>query len=201
MKTLNRSRALLAALPLAGIALAAVPAAAATGQQATGSHTVHVSAKLTVTHTAPPVCKAGVCVVRNHGTGTLTPYGAVTFSTVVTADTRQPPCGTGSQWVNRIIRTITTSQGKLVLHEAACCAPSLSSGARSRRSGPPTAPTAPASSPAPAARAPTPPTRRRTPPPRTAPSPFLASGRATDRYGGTRPMAALNRSRPRNRLA
>lgn len=123
MKTLNRSRALLAALPLAGIALAAVPAAAATGQQAAGSHTVHISAKLTVTHTAPPVCKAGVCVVRNHGTGTLTPYGAVTFTTVVTADTRQPPCGTGSQWVNRIIRTITTSQGTLVLHEAGLLCP------------------------------------------------------------------------------
>lgn len=26
--------------------------------------------------------------------------------------------GTGSQWVNRIVRTITTSKGKLVLHEA-----------------------------------------------------------------------------------
>jgi hypothetical protein len=118
MKTLHHSRALLAALPLAGIALAAIPAAASAS-----SHTVQISAKLTVTHTAPPACKAGVCIVRNHGTGTLTPYGKVTFTTVITADTRQPPCGTGSQWVNRIIRTITTSQGKLVLHEAGLLCP------------------------------------------------------------------------------
>jgi hypothetical protein len=115
---LHLSRALLAAIPLAGIALAAIPAAAATS-----THTVHISARLTVTHTAPPACRAGVCIVRNHGTGTLAPYGAVTFTTVVTADTRQPPCGTGSQWVNRIIRTITTSQGKLVLHEAGLLCP------------------------------------------------------------------------------
>jgi hypothetical protein len=123
MKTLTTTRALLAALPLAGIALAAVPAAAATGQQAAGSQTVHISAKLTVTHTAPPKCMAGVCIVNNHGTGTLAPYGTVTFTTVVTADTNQPPCGTGSQWVNRIVRTITTSKGKLVLHEAGLLCP------------------------------------------------------------------------------
>jgi hypothetical protein len=125
MKTLDRSRALLAAIPLAGIALAAMPAAAVAmpPPAAAGSRTVHVSAKLTVTHTAPPVCKAGVCVIRNHGTGTLAPYGKVTFTTVITADTRQPPCGTGSQWVNRIIRTITSSQGKLVLHEAGLLCP------------------------------------------------------------------------------
>jgi hypothetical protein len=118
MKTLHTSRTLLAAIPLAGIALAAIPAAAATS-----THTVQISAKLTVTHTAPPVCTAGVCIVRNNGKGTLTPYGAVTFTTVVTADTNQPPCGVGSQWVNRIIRTITTSQGKLVLHEAGLLCP------------------------------------------------------------------------------
>ena len=113
MKALHPSRILLAAIPLAGIALAAVPAAAATG-----THAVHISARLTVTHTAPPVCKAGVCIIDNHGTGTMTPYGTVTFTTVITADGNQPPCGTTSQWVNRIIRTITTRQGRLVLHEA-----------------------------------------------------------------------------------
>ena len=117
MKAFPASRALLAAIPLAGPALAAIPAAAATGPHA-ASQTVHISAKLTVTHTAPPVCTAGVCVIHNHGTGTLTPYGAVTFTTVITADGNQPPCGATSQWVNRIIRTITTSKGKLVLHEA-----------------------------------------------------------------------------------
>jgi hypothetical protein len=113
MKALHPSRILLAAIPLAGIALAAVPAAAATG-----THAVRISARLTVTHTAPPVCKAGICIIDNHGTGTMTPYGKVTFTTVITADGNQPPCGTTSQWVNRIIRTITTSKGKLVLHEA-----------------------------------------------------------------------------------
>ena len=113
MKALHLSRTLLAAIPLAGIALAAVPAAAAAGP-----HTVHIRARLTVTDTAPPVCKAGICIIDNHGTGTMTPYGTVTFTTVITADGNQPPCGATSQWVNRIIRTITTSKGTLVLHEA-----------------------------------------------------------------------------------
>jgi hypothetical protein len=166
MKALHRSRALLAAIPLAGIALAAVPAAAAAGP-----HTIHVSARLTVTYTAPPACTAGICVIRNHGTGTLAPYGAVTFTTVITADGNQPPCGSTSQWVNRIIRTITTGQGKLVLHEAGLQCPSPASVLRSRRSGPPTVPIAPASSTAPVARAPTPPTPRTTPPPRKESSP------------------------------
>ena len=118
MKTLHRSRTLLAAIPLAGIALAAVPAAAAAGPAAARPHTVHVSATLTVAYTAPPVCTAGVCIITNQGTGTLAPYGPVTFTTVITADGNQPPCGATSQWVNRIIRTITTRRGTLVLHEA-----------------------------------------------------------------------------------
>ncbi len=123
MKTLHRSRILLAAVPLAGLALAAIPGAAAAVPYIGGSQTVHISAKLIVTHTAPPKCKAGVCIVKNNGHGTLTPYGTVTFTTVITADTNQPPCGTGSQWVNRIVRTITTSKGKLVLHEAGLLCP------------------------------------------------------------------------------
>ena len=60
MKAFAASRALLAAIPLAGLALAAVPAAAATGPHAAASQTVHISAQLTVTHTAPPVCTAGI---------------------------------------------------------------------------------------------------------------------------------------------
>jgi hypothetical protein len=123
MKPRTPFRALLAAIPLAGLALAAIPAAAATAPYTGGTQTVHISAKLTVTHTAPPVCTAGICTVKNHGHGTLAPYGAVTFTTVITADTNQPPCGTGSQWVNRIVRTITTSKGKLVLHEAGLLCP------------------------------------------------------------------------------
>jgi hypothetical protein len=119
MKALRHPRILLAAITLAGMALAAIPAAAAAGTPAAaGTHTVRISAKLTVTYTAPPVCTAGICVIRNHGTGTVAPYGRVTFTTVITADGNQPPCGPTSQWVNRIIRTITTNRGTLVLHEA-----------------------------------------------------------------------------------
>ena len=96
-------------------AAAAAPAAAT---PAAGPHTVHVDARLTVSYTAPQVCKGGICIIRNHGTGTLAPYGPVTFTTVITADGNQPPCGAKSQWVNRIVRTIITSKGTLVLHEA-----------------------------------------------------------------------------------
>ncbi len=133
MKTLNRWHILLAAIPLAGVAFAAVPAAAVPAAAvpaaaapvaaapvavAAGPHTVHVGARLAVSYTAPQVCKAGICIIRNHGTGTLAPYGPVTFTTVITADGNQPPCGAKSQWVNRIIRTIVTGKGTLVLHEA-----------------------------------------------------------------------------------
>jgi hypothetical protein len=70
MKTLHLPRAL----------LAAIPAAAATAPHATGPHTaasqtVRISATLTVTHTAPPVCTAGVCIIHNHGHATLTRTG------------------------------------------------------------------------------------------------------------------------------
>jgi hypothetical protein len=116
MKALDLPRTLVAAIPLVGIAVAATAATAAT--TAADPHTVHISAELTVIQTAPRVCNAGVCIIRNHGTGTLAPYGAVTFTTVVTADSNQPPCGATSEWVNRIIRTIITSNGTLVLNEA-----------------------------------------------------------------------------------
>jgi len=75
MKTLKPACALLAAIPLAGLALAVIPAAAATAPHAAASQTVQISAELTVTHTAPLVCANGVCVIHNHGAGTLTPYG------------------------------------------------------------------------------------------------------------------------------
>jgi hypothetical protein len=124
MKLPKITHALAAAIVPGGIVLAACQSAAA----APDSHTVQITAKLTVTNTAPPVCNAGVCVISNHGNGTLTPYGAVTFTTVVTADNNQPPCGPGSQWVNRIIRTISTSKGQLVLHEAGLLCPQPSVG-------------------------------------------------------------------------
>jgi hypothetical protein len=84
---------------------------------------VKVSAKLIVTSSSPPTCIAVICTIDNQGTGTMTPYGKVTFTTVITADTNQPPCGTGSQWVNRIVRTIDTDDGNLVLHEAGLLCP------------------------------------------------------------------------------
>jgi hypothetical protein len=112
-------------LPACGTAAQAAVATA-------GPHTVHVSARLTVTYTAPAACKAGVCVIRNRGTGTLSPYGRVSFTTVITADGNQPPCGATSQWVNRIIRTITTSQGALVLHEAGLQCPQPGTGPQVR---------------------------------------------------------------------
>jgi hypothetical protein len=48
----------------------------------------------------------------------MAPFGRVTFTTAITGDDNQPPCGTSSQWVNRIIRTMHTNQGVLLLHEA-----------------------------------------------------------------------------------
>jgi hypothetical protein len=108
------------AATLVAAAAALAPLAPAS---ATTSHTVQISANLTVTESSPPTCSAGICTIDNQGTGTMTPYGNVTFTTVITADTNQPPCGTGSQWVNRIVRTIDTSQGTLVLHEAGLLCP------------------------------------------------------------------------------
>jgi len=103
----------------AGVALIA---AAFAGTQiaagATHPRAVHVSAQLNVTISPPPVCQAGICTINNSGTGRLAPFGRVTFTTAITADGNQTPCGTGSQWVNRIIRTVHTSNGTLVLHEA-----------------------------------------------------------------------------------
>jgi hypothetical protein len=130
MKALHRSRILLAAIPLAGIALAAVPAAAASvpASSAAWPRTVHVKGRLTVAYTAPPACTAGICTITNRGSGTLAPFGAVTFTTVITADGNQPPCGATSQWVNRIIRTITTRRGTLVLHEAGLQCPQPGTG-------------------------------------------------------------------------
>jgi hypothetical protein len=69
------------------------PFAAATP---TTSHTVKISAELTGTDTKPPSCSGGVCTIKNHATGAVTPYGNVTFTTMIIAAGNQPPCGTGS---------------------------------------------------------------------------------------------------------
>jgi len=104
---------------IAGVALAA---SALGGTQlavgATHARTLRVSAQLNVTISPPPVCQAGICQIHNSGSGRMTPFGRVTFTTAIVADGNQAPCGATSQWVNRIIRTMHTSQGVLVLHEA-----------------------------------------------------------------------------------
>jgi len=111
----------LAALVLGGTQLAA---------GATHARTLRVSAQLNVTNSPPPVCQSGICAIHNSGTGRVTPFGRVTFTTAITADGNQAPCGTNSQWVNRIIRTLHTNQGVLVLHEAGLQCPQPAVGPR-----------------------------------------------------------------------
>ena len=122
---------------IAGVALAA--AAMGATQLAAGAtppRTVRVSAQLKVASTvnglggAPQSCSAGICTIENRGTGRMTHFGNVTFASVITADDNQPPCGTNSQWVNRIVRTIHTTKGILVLHEAGLQCPQPGVGPR-----------------------------------------------------------------------
>jgi hypothetical protein len=116
-----------AAGALVAVAVASAPLALAS---TTASHTVTIRAKLEVTGQKPPSCSAGICTITNHGTGTMTPYGKVDFTTVIVADGNQPPCGMGSQWVNRIVRGIHTHEGDLVLHEAGLQCPKPGIGPR-----------------------------------------------------------------------
>ncbi len=97
---------------------AALCALAVPNAFAADPHTGTVNAKLTVISNTTMNCHAGVCDIHNHGRGRLTPFGKVTFTTHITADGNNPPCGARSQWVERLIRTIHTAKGTLVLHEA-----------------------------------------------------------------------------------
>lgn len=118
-------------ISIAGVALAA--SALGGTQLASGApqaRTLHVSARLNVATSPPPVCQAGICTIHNSGTGRMTPVGQVTFTTAITADGNQAPCGISSQWVNRIIRTIHTNHGVLVLHEAGLQCPQHGVGPR-----------------------------------------------------------------------
>jgi hypothetical protein len=122
---------------IAGIALATgALGATQLAAGATPARTVRVSAQLKVASTvnglggAPQSCSAGICKIENRGTGRMTHFGNVTFTSVITADDNQPPCGTNSQWVNRIIRTIHTNHGTLVLHEAGLQCPQPGVGPR-----------------------------------------------------------------------
>ncbi|MBV9309662.1 MAG: hypothetical protein JOZ73_02460 [Solirubrobacterales bacterium] len=92
--------------------------------------TLQVSASLNVTAGPPPACHVSVCTIRNHGTGHMTHFGNVTFTTVITADGNHAPCGPKSQWVDHIVRTIHTIKGNLVLHEAGLQCPQPSVGPR-----------------------------------------------------------------------
>jgi len=116
---------------IAGVALAASGfAGTQLAAGTTHARTLRVSGQLKVTISPPPVCQAGICAIHNSGTGRLTPFGRVTFTTAVTADGNQAPCGTSSQWVNRIVRTINTTKGILVLHEAGLQCPQPTVGPR-----------------------------------------------------------------------
>ncbi len=112
---------------------------------AVGPSGVHIRADLKVTAGPPPSCNAaGICMINNSGTGRMTHFGNLTFTTAIIADDSQPPCGTSSQWVNRIVRTIHTTRGSVVLHEAGLQCPEPGVGPRVAPSAPSTAPTAPA---------------------------------------------------------
>ena len=106
------SIAAVSAAPIAG-AMPAAPIAAASS----APHTRAIRTQLKVLGQAKPDCHGGVCLIHNHGTGTLTGFGRVSFTTSITDDTRTSPCPDGS-WVPRLRRVIHTAQGNLVLNEA-----------------------------------------------------------------------------------
>jgi hypothetical protein len=114
----------------AGLVTTAAALAPLATAGATASHTVKISARLKITGGAPPNCSAGICTIKNRGAGTLKPYGKVTFTTVIIADGNQPPCGRGSQWVNRVVRKVHSHRGTLVLHEAGLQCPKPGVGPR-----------------------------------------------------------------------
>lgn len=118
-------RATGAVLVVATAALTPLAAASTTAR-----HTVTIRVSLTVTAHPPQTCSGGICTVRNSGNGSMSHFGHVTFNTVITADGNQPPCGAGSQWVDRIVRTIHTSEGNLVLDEAGLQCPKPGVGPR-----------------------------------------------------------------------
>ncbi|MBV8941958.1 MAG: hypothetical protein JO240_09515 [Solirubrobacterales bacterium] len=108
-------RTIIATACTAMLAVACViPIAAASG--ATHVQAIHTALK--VLGQAKPVCHAGVCIIHNHGNGTMSGFGDVTFTTTITDDQTSPsPCPNGS-WVPRLRRTIHTSKGNLILNEA-----------------------------------------------------------------------------------
>jgi len=112
----DRKLTRLVGLGLVSAALAGTPAITAATAAPTKARTVYVSAHLTVVHSTTPACHGTTCTWSNHGHGTMTPFGAVTFTTRITAEDTSP-CGPGSQWV-QATRTIRTDKGDLVLHQA-----------------------------------------------------------------------------------
>ena len=103
-----------------------IPITAASG----ATHVRAIRTALRVLGQAKPVCHAGVCVIHNHGNGTMSGFGQVTFTTTITDDQTSPsPCPNGS-WVPRLRRTIHTDQGNLVLNEAGLACPQPKIGPR-----------------------------------------------------------------------
>lgn len=94
-------------------ALTVIPFASATASP----HRLSITAHLKVLGEKPPVCHGSVCRIHNHGAGTMAGFGKVTFTTAITDDASRPPCPHGS-WVPRLLRTIHTRKGDLVLQEA-----------------------------------------------------------------------------------
>ncbi len=121
--------------------LSAIPIAAA------APHTQRVATHLTVLGQAKPTCHAKICIIHNHGAGTMTGFGKVTFTTVITDDLSTSPCPQGS-YVPRLRRTIKAAKGNLVLNEAGFVCPEPKIGPRVDLVWSPTARSAPACSPA-----------------------------------------------------
>jgi hypothetical protein len=98
---------------LASATLAGALALAATTATAAAIRNVSISGHLVVTSTPNANCN----VESNAGHGTMTPFGAVTFTTCVNTDGTAAPCGFGSMYAHGT-RTIDTDKGKLVLLES-----------------------------------------------------------------------------------
>ena len=105
---------------LSGTAGLAPTAFAATEIAAGAQHsrTLHVSAQLRVTVSPPPVCRAGICTIRNRGYGQMSTSVGLLSRPQSAPTATQPPCGTSFAMGHRIVRTVHTGQGNLVLHEA-----------------------------------------------------------------------------------
>jgi hypothetical protein len=114
---------------VAAISAASTAAAEPNLQRAAAPLTEQITTHLQVLAQTKPSCHADICVIHNHGAGTMSGFGKVTFTTVITDDTSASPCPQGS-YVPRLQRTITTTKGNLVLNEAGFVCPEPKIGPR-----------------------------------------------------------------------